>query len=60
MKKRQSDFVAKLAGLKPGVHIHIHEKSDCSATADGSSTGGHWNQPLKHGKWGVANIIKEI
>jgi Cu-Zn family superoxide dismutase len=37
LKKRQSNFVAKLAGLKPGVHaIHIHEKSDCSA-ADGSS-----------------------
>lgn len=46
-------FVAKLTGLKPGVHaIHIHEKSDCSA-ADGSSAGGHWNPTFKkHGKWG--------
>ena len=45
-------FVAKLAGLTPGVHaIHIHEKSDCSA-ADGSSAGGHWNPTFKkHGKW---------
>jgi Cu-Zn family superoxide dismutase len=53
-------FVAKLAGLKPGVHaIHIHEKSDCSA--DGSSAGGHWNQPLRNTENGVlANIIKEI
>jgi Cu-Zn family superoxide dismutase len=41
-------FVAKLAGLKPGVHaIHIHEKSDCSA-ADGSSAGGHWNPTLRN------------
>ena len=44
-------FIAKLAGLKPGIHaIHIHEKSDCSA-ADGSSAGGHWNPTFKkHGK----------
>jgi Cu-Zn family superoxide dismutase len=31
-KKGVVTMVAKLAGLKPGVHaIHIHEKSDCSA-----------------------------
>ena len=47
-------FVAKLSGLKPGIHaIHIHEKSDCTA-ADGSSAGGHWNPTFKkHGQWGV-------
>lgn len=52
-------FVAKLAGLKPGIHaIHIHEKSDCSA-ADGSSAGGHWNPTFKkHGKWGVDEYHK--
>ena len=52
-------FVAKLAGLQPGVHaIHIHEKSDCSA-ADGSSAGGHWNPTFKkHGKWGVGEYHK--
>ena len=52
-------FVAKLTGLKPGVHaIHIHEKSDCSA-ADGSSAGGHWNPTFKkHGKWGDAECHK--
>lgn len=58
-KKGQVTFVAKLAGLKPGVHaIHIHEKSDCSA-ADGSSAGGHWNPTFKkHGKWGVGEYHK--
>jgi Cu-Zn family superoxide dismutase len=52
-------FVAKLAGLQPGIHaIHIHEKSDCSA-ADGSSAGGHWNPTFKkHGKWGVGEYHK--
>lgn len=47
-------FMAKLSGLKPGIHaIHIHEKSDCTA-ADGSSAGGHWNPTFKkHGQWGV-------
>ncbi len=52
-------FLAKLTGLKPGVHaIHIHEKSDCSA-ADGSSAGGHWNPTFKkHGKWGDAEYHK--
>ena len=51
-KNGKVTFVAKLSGLKPGVHaIHIHEKSDCSA-ADGSSAGGHWNPThVKHGKW---------
>ncbi|HNU59232.1 MAG TPA: superoxide dismutase family protein [Aquaticitalea sp.] len=46
-------MVAELTGLKEGKHaIHLHEKSDCSAS-DGTSTGGHWNptnQP--HGQWG--------
>ena len=53
-KKGQVIFVAKIAGLQPGIHaIHIHEKSDCSA-ADGSSAGGHWNPTFKkHGKWGI-------
>ena len=52
-------FVAKVAGLKPGVHaIHIHEKSDCSA-ADASSTGGHWNPTFKkHGQWGTGEYHK--
>ncbi len=52
-------FVAKMAGLQPGIHaIHIHEKSDCSA-ADGSSAGGHWNPTFKkHGKWGVGEYHK--
>lgn len=42
-----------LTGLTPGLHaIHIHEKADCSS-ADGKSTGGHWNPTMvKHGKWG--------
>ncbi len=53
-KKGKVTFITKLSGLKPGIHaIHIHEKSDCSAT-DGSSAGGHWNPTFKkHGKWGV-------
>lgn len=52
-KNGKVTFVAKIAGLQPGIHaIHIHEKSDCSA-ADGSSAGGHWNPTFKkHGKWG--------
>jgi Cu-Zn family superoxide dismutase len=52
-------FVAKISGLKPGIHaIHIHEKSDCTA-ADGSSAGGHWNPNFKkHGKWGVGDFHK--
>jgi len=58
-KNGKVTFVAKLSGLKPGVHaIHIHEKSDCSA-ADGSSAGGHWNPTFKkHGKWGVGEYHK--
>jgi superoxide dismutase, Cu-Zn family len=52
-KNENITFIAKIAGLTPGIHaIHIHEKSDCSA-ADGSSAGGHWNPTFKkHGKWG--------
>ena len=52
-------FLAKITGLKPGIHaIHIHEKSDCSA-ADGSSAGGHWNPTFKkHGKWGETECHK--
>ncbi len=52
-------LVAKLTGLKPGVHaIHIHEKADCSA-ADASSAGGHWNPTFKkHGKWGETECHK--
>lgn len=46
-------MVALLSNLSEGTHaIHLHEKADCSS-ADGTSTGGHWNptgQP--HGKWG--------
>ena len=58
-KNGKVTFVAKLAGLQPGVHaIHIHEKSDCSAP-DGSSAGGHWNPTFKkHGKWGVGEYHK--
>ncbi|MCK0191193.1 superoxide dismutase family protein [Arenibacter sp. F20364] len=46
---------ATLTGLTPGEHaIHIHEKADCSS-ADGKSTGGHWNPTFAaHGKWGSA------
>ena len=58
-KNEKVIFVAKLSGLNPGVHaIHIHEKSDCTAT-DGSSAGGHWNPTFKkHGKWGEAAYHK--
>jgi superoxide dismutase, Cu-Zn family len=58
-KNGKVTFVAKIAGLQPGVHaIHIHEKSDCSA-ADGSSAGGHWNPTFKkHGKWSEAEHHK--
>lgn len=45
-------MTANMTGLTEGEHaIHIHEKADCTS-ADGKSTGGHWNptgQP--HGKW---------
>jgi len=45
---------AHLTGLTEGEHaIHIHEKADCSS-ADGTSTGGHWNPTFQpHGKWGA-------
>jgi len=45
---------ATLSGLTPGEHaIHIHEKADCSS-ADGKSTGGHWNPTFQpHAKWGA-------
>ncbi|MDL5511783.1 superoxide dismutase family protein [Arenibacter sp. M-2] len=44
---------ASLSGLSPGEHaVHIHEKADCSS-ADGKSTGGHWNPTFSpHGEWG--------
>ncbi|MEO8933309.1 MAG: superoxide dismutase family protein [Xanthomarina sp.] len=48
-------MIAVFEGLTEGTHaIHLHEKADCSS-ADGTSSGGHWNptnQP--HGKWGDA------
>ncbi|MCW5517020.1 superoxide dismutase family protein [Muriicola sp. Z0-33] len=45
-------MMATLSGLSEGEHaIHIHEKADCSS-ADGKSTGGHWNPTAQpHGKW---------
>jgi len=48
-------FAAKISNLGPGTHaIHIHEKADCSS-ADGKSSGGHWNPTREdHGKWGDA------
>jgi Cu-Zn family superoxide dismutase len=48
-------MVALLKGLDVGTHaIHLHEKSDCSS-ADGKSSGGHWNPTSQpHGKWGAA------
>ena len=48
-------MTAMLTGLTPGEHaIHIHDKADCSS-ADGKSTGGHWNPTnTPHGKWGAA------
>ena len=44
---------ATFLGLDEGEHaIHLHEKADCSS-ADGKSTGGHWNPTYEqHGKWG--------
>ncbi len=47
-------MTAMLTGLTPGEHaIHIHDKADCSS-ADGKSTGGHWNPTgTPHGKWGA-------
>ncbi|MEW7278361.1 superoxide dismutase family protein [Aquimarina sp. 2201CG1-2-11] len=48
------NMIAELTGLEEGEHaIHIHEKADCSS-ADGKSTGGHWNPTMEpHGKWGA-------
>ena len=48
-------MIAMLSGLTEGEHaIHIHDKADCSS-ADGKSTGGHWNPTATpHGKWGAA------
>jgi len=48
-------MVAVFEGLTEGTHaIHLHEKADCSS-ADGKSTGGHWNPTNEpHGKWGDA------
>lgn len=45
---------ATFSGLSEGEHaIHLHEKADCSS-ADGKSTGGHWNPTFQpHGKWGA-------
>lgn len=47
-------FTAVIGGLSEGTHaIHIHDKADCSS-ADGKSTGGHWNPTNEaHGKWGA-------
>jgi len=44
---------ATFTGLTPGSHaIHLHELADCSS-ADGKSTGGHWNPTFEpHGSWG--------
>ena len=43
---------ATFSGLTPGIHaIHLHELADCSS-ADGKSTGGHWNPTFEpHGAW---------
>lgn len=44
------DIVANVAGLTPGKHgFHIHEFGDCTS-ADGMSTGGHFNPgEMPHG-----------
>lgn len=49
----QIKLTAMISGLTTGVHaMHIHQKADCSS-ADGKSTGGHWNPTgAPHGKWG--------
>ena len=54
-KEGKVSMTAIMEGLTPGAHaIHIHEKADCSS-ADGKSTGGHWNPTAQpHGKWGKA------
>jgi Cu-Zn family superoxide dismutase len=47
-------MTAEIKGLEEGSHaIHIHDKGDCSS-ADGKSSGGHWNPTAQpHGKWGA-------
>jgi len=44
----------KIGNLSEGTHaIHLHEKADCSS-ADGKSSGGHWNPTFQdHGAWGA-------
>jgi len=46
-------MLAKFTGLNAGMHaLHLHEKADCSS-ANGKSTGGHWNPTAQpHGQWG--------
>ncbi|WP_298238903.1 superoxide dismutase family protein [uncultured Algibacter sp.] len=50
------EMSAVMSGLTPGVHaIHLHQTADCSS-ADGKSTGGHWNPTNEpHGKWGATD-----
>ena len=50
------NMTANMTGLTEGTHaIHIHQTADCSS-ADGKSTGGHWNPTAQpHGKWGDAD-----
>ncbi len=54
-KDGEVKMMAMLTGLTPGEHaIHIHDKADCTS-ADGKSTGGHWNPTgTPHGKWGAS------
>ena len=48
----ENGTVSMKASLSGEHAIHIHEKADCSS-ADGKSTGGHWNPTFAtHGKWG--------
>lgn len=53
-KDGEVKMTAMLTGLTEGEHaIHIHEKADCSS-ADGKSSGGHWNPTFQpHAKWGA-------
>lgn len=54
-KDDKVNMIAMLTGLSEGEHaIHIHQTADCSS-ADGKSTGGHWNPTNEpHGKWGAS------
>ncbi len=54
--KKNVNMLAKIQGLTPGIHaIHIHQTADCTS-ADGKSSGGHWNPTAQpHGKWGAEN-----